>query len=205
LAATDAIAAVTVGAGGLTDAAIIGRSDRTPDIFGVLYDRYAGQLHRFAYRRLGPEAAEDVVADTFLAAFRRRGSYDPARPDARPWLFGILTREIARYHRAEERRYRALARLTPVGPTDGQDDRVTAAVTARAARARLAEALRRLPAADRDTLLLHAWAQLSYEEIAETLAIPVGTVRSRLHRARRTLRDAFGGRDPMSLSEEQDV
>jgi hypothetical protein len=79
----------------LSDAAIVERSRRSPDMFGVLYDRYASQLYRYAYRRVGPDFVEDVVAETFLAAFSRRDSYDVSRRDARPWLFGIVTREIA--------------------------------------------------------------------------------------------------------------
>ncbi len=170
------------------DAAIIAASVDEPENFAALYGRYAGQLYRYACRRVGPEHAEDVVADTFVAAFRRRGSYDTARPDARPWLFGIATKEIARWHRAEAARYRAFARSGVAPDDDGMADAVAAAVSARAAGPALAQALASLTAGDRDVLLLAAWGELTYEQIAGTLEIKIGTVRSRLHRARRVLR-----------------
>jgi RNA polymerase sigma factor (sigma-70 family) len=185
------------------DAWIIQESWQKAELFAVLYDRYASQLYRFAYRRVGPDAAEDVVADTFLAAFQRRRRYDVARADARPWLFGILTKEIAQRRRREQARYRALARAVGDTTMDGLADRVAAEVSAQAARASLAEALARLAAGDRDVLLLVAWGDLSYEEVAQALRIPVGTVRSRLSRARRKTREAMGGTDPARLMEEQ--
>jgi RNA polymerase sigma-70 factor (ECF subfamily) len=179
-----------------TDAALLAESDRDPDAFAVLYDRYAGSLYRYAARRLGRDAAEDAVADTFLAAFARRQRYDPDRPDARPWLFGILTREIALRHRTEQARYRALRRAPIEHSTEGPAERVASGVTAQAARATLAAGLGQLADRDREVVLLLAWAELSQDEIARALDIPVGTVRSRLHRARRTLRAAFDGVDP---------
>ncbi|MFF2454653.1 RNA polymerase sigma factor [Isoptericola sp. NPDC058082] len=170
------------------DAAIISASIDEPEHFAALYGRYANQLYRYAYRRVGPEHAEDVVADTFVAAFRRRDSYDTARTDARPWLFGIATKEIARWHRAEAARYRAFARSGAAPADDGMADAVADAVSARAAGPALTEALASLAPGDRDVLLLAAWGELTYEQIAGTLEIKVGTVRSRLHRARRILR-----------------
>ncbi len=185
------------------DAAVIQESWRDGELFAVLYDRYAAQLYRFAYRRVGPEAAEDVVADAFLAAFQARQRYDVARPDARPWLFGILTKEIARRWRGEEARYRLLARVTDQSTVDGHADRVAAGVSAQAARASLAAALARLSPGDRDVLLLVAWGELTYDEVAQALSIPIGTVRSRLNRARHKTREALGGVDPTELIEER--
>src|SRR5215472_3715310 len=95
------------------DAAIIAESLAEPERFAVLYDRYAGQLYRYAGRRLGAADAEDLIAATFLAAFRARGLFDTARADARPWLFGILTTELAKQHRRERARLRAIARACP--------------------------------------------------------------------------------------------
>lgn len=191
-----------VAAQGAGDATVIEASWRDTERFAVLYDRYAAPLYRYAYRRIGPELAEDVVAETFLAAFRRRRDYDLARPDARPWLFGIATKEIARRRRAEEARYRALARTGVDELVPGFADQVAASVTAQAVRGPLAKALARLSPADRDVLLLVAWSDLSYEEVAETLRIKIGTVRSRLHRARRQIREALGGSNPTTILEE---
>jgi len=184
------------------DAAVIEASWRDTEKFAVLYDRYSAQLYRYAYRRVGPEHAEDVVAETFLAAFRQRRKYDLSRPDARPWLFGIVTREIAGRRRAEEARYRTLARSGSGEVVDGFADQVAAAVTAQALRGPLAQAVGRLSPADRDVLLLVAWSQFTYEEVAETLQIKIGTVRSRLHRARRRVREALGGSNPTTTIEE---
>jgi RNA polymerase sigma factor (sigma-70 family) len=182
---------------------IVEASLRDTEAFAALYDRYAEQLYRYAYRRVGSDFAEDVVADTFLVAFRRRRGYDLARPDARPWLFGIVTKEIARRHRAEQARYRALARSAPDDAVPGFADRVAAEVSAEAVRGPLATALRRLAKGDRDVLLLVAWSGLSYEEVAETLQIKIGTVRSRLHRARQQVRGALGGSNPVDSGEER--
>ncbi len=186
---------------GVSDATAIAASQRDAEQFGLLYDRYAAQLYRYAYRRVGSDLAEDIVADTFLAAFRRRGSYDLARTDARPWFFGILTRVIARHRRAEEARWRALGRAAADDVAEGFADRVAASVSARSTRRPLAEALRRLNPGDRDVLLLVAWGDLSYGEVAETLQIKLGTVRSRLHRARRKLRAALGDSNPIDITE----
>ena len=184
-----------------TDATAIRKSQLDPDRFAVLYDRYASQLYRYASRLIGPQVAEDVVAETFIAAFRARTRYDLSREDARPWLFGILIRELASYHRQEAARYRTMAN-TPIGDLiEGPADRVAAQVSAEAARGLLATALAALSPRDRDVLLLVAWSDFSYEEVSAALSIPVGTVRSRLHRARRTTRAVLGC-DPTAMFEE---
>ncbi|MER7008792.1 sigma factor [Dactylosporangium sp. NPDC000555] len=92
----DAVLPVSLG-----DAEIIGHSRTHPELFGALFERHSGTLFRYACRRVGPEVAEDVVAETFLAAFRQRARYDLNRSDARPWLLGILVREVSRHRRKE--------------------------------------------------------------------------------------------------------
>jgi RNA polymerase sigma factor (sigma-70 family) len=183
------------------DATLIRRSLADGEQFARVYDRHAATLHRYAARRLGAEAAEDVVAETFLAAFRARHRYDLARPDAMPWLFGILTREVSRRRRTERNHYRLLAATPPDLPQAGPADDVAAAVTAYAARAPLARALAALKPADRDVLLLVAWADLTYVEVSDALGVPVGTVRSRLNRARRIVRGALADL-PLTTAEE---
>ncbi|WP_067483977.1 RNA polymerase sigma factor [Actinomadura hibisca] len=180
------------------DAELISRSHADPEAFAELFDRYAPMLYRYVSRRLGPEVAEDLVGETFLVAFGKRGKYDLAHPDARPWLFGIVTKLVARHHRSEAARYRALRRSPVDGAVESPADAVAAMVTASAVRPLLAEALAALPRRDRDVLLLVAWGDLSYEEVGQALGIPVGTVRSRLHRARRKVRAALGDTNPLS-------
>ncbi|HTQ89863.1 MAG TPA: RNA polymerase sigma factor [Streptosporangiaceae bacterium] len=186
----------------LDDAALIERSWREPEAFARLYDRHAAPIHRYAGRRLGDQIADDVVAETFLAAFRRRKRYDLRRRDARPWLYGIAANVIGKYRRAEVRMLRAFARTGADPVTDDYSDRIDGRVSAAAVQRDLAAALAGLTAGDRDVLLLIAWADLSYEETAAALRIPVGTVRSRLNRARRKVREALGGQDPTSSNQE---
>ncbi|MEV6480454.1 sigma-70 family RNA polymerase sigma factor [Streptomyces sp. NPDC051576] len=189
----------------MSDASVIERSWDEPEAFAVLFDRHADPVHRYAARRLGTEVAEDLMAETFTIAFQQRFRYDTELADARPWLFGIATNLVGRHRRAEARRLRAIGRLpSAAGAEDTVADRVAARVSAEAIRGQLALAMARLSARHRDVLLLVAWADLGYEEVARALEIPVGTVRSRLHRARGRLRDALGGSDPTAFREESD-
>jgi RNA polymerase sigma-70 factor (ECF subfamily) len=175
-----------------TDASVILRSLEEPARFGEVFRRHAPALHRYVARRLGGADADDVVAETFHTAFRKRHRYAPERPDARPWLWRIAANLVRRHHRTETRHYRALAR-TGVDPVlEGFADRAVARVDATALSGDLAAALARLSRGDRDVLLLIAWGELTYEETALVLGIPVGTVRSRLHRARKRVRTALG-------------
>ncbi|TMR09869.1 RNA polymerase sigma factor [Nonomuraea turkmeniaca] len=185
------------------DAEVIEHARRDPAAFSTLFDRHAPELHRYVTRRLGDSLADDVVAETFLAAFRRLGRYDTAHRDARPWLYGIAANLIGKHRRAEVRAYRALARSGVDPVAESYAERVESRVSARAAHRDLAGALAVLSPEDREVLLLIAWADLSYEGVARALGIPVGTVRSRLHRARRKTRAALGGVDPSAVTVEE--
>src|SRR5215472_2660307 len=149
-----------------TDAAVIQLSRHEPEHFTVLFRRHAPYLQRYVVRRLGPDAADDVVAETFLLAFRQRDSYDQTRADARPWLYGIATNLIGRHRRTEIRLYRALARTGADPVMEPFTDRVDERVSASAASRRVAAALARLSEELRGTLLLVAWGDLSYAEVA---------------------------------------
>jgi DNA-directed RNA polymerase specialized sigma24 family protein len=85
------------------DAEIVAQSLEQPELFALLYDRYAPDIHRYATRRLGDSAADDITADTFLVAFRIRSRYDLTRPNARPWLYGIAGNLIGKQRRTEGR------------------------------------------------------------------------------------------------------
>jgi len=92
-------AAGHAGADADDDATLIARSLHAPECFGALFDRHAPAISRYIARRLGPDAADDLVAETFLVAFARRGRYDAARADARPWLYGIARYKFLDYLR----------------------------------------------------------------------------------------------------------
>ena len=188
------------------DAGLIAESCRAPDRFGVVFDRHAAAIHGYIARRLGRDAADDLVAETFLVAFRQRGGYDQAQPSARPWLYGIATRLVSRRRRDEVRFFRAIARTGIDPAADPVAEPVADAgirrADARSLHRQLAGALAGLAAADRDALLLVADG-LSYAEAAQALGVPAGTLSSRVARARRILRQGLGGVNPADESEEQ--
>ncbi len=166
----------------------ISASLATPAAFGLVFDRHLDAVHSYVQRRVGRDLADELAAQTFLVAFDRRARFDLSRTDARPWLFGIATNLLRRHHRHELRQLRAYARsaVDPVlDPFDGVEDRIDASNMRR----ELVDALTRIPSDELDALLLFAWADFSYSEIGEALEIPIGTVRSRLSRARRRIRE----------------
>ena len=177
------------------DAAIIGRSIRDPECFAAVFDRHFTAIHGYVARRLGQGLADDVASETFLIAFAKRDQYDQGREDCRPWLFGIASNLVARHHRAEQRRYRAMARTGVDEVSEGHADEVVVRVDATARQGVLASALSEIPAKDRDVLLLVAWAELTSEQAGQALGIPAGTARSRLHRARQRIQAALGHHD----------
>jgi RNA polymerase sigma factor (sigma-70 family) len=181
----------------VVDAEIITRSLDDPEQFSALFDRYAATLYRYVSFRLGRELAEDLVGETFLIAFRRRHTYDIAYRDARPWLLGIATKLVTGHRRSEVSRYRALERQSPAQPVEGPEEAIARDLTARGSRTALLDALAKLSRGDRDVLLMVAWSDMTYDEAARALGIPVGTVKSRLNRARRKVRHALGGINPL--------
>jgi RNA polymerase sigma factor (sigma-70 family) len=180
-----------------TDAALIARSLAEPEMFTAVFDRHSAEILRYVYARLGPELAEDVAAETFLAAFRSRGRYDCAWPDARPWLYGIAVRQIRRHRRVEARRLRLLRSALADTPAEDHGDRSAERVTAERLGPRLAAAVAALPQQDRELLLLFAWAELSYAEAAAALSTTTSAVKARLHRIRVRMRQELGGSNPM--------
>jgi len=149
------------------------------EAFEELFELHFDAIYAYLARRLGPDLARDLASETFTRAFAARKRYDAQRGEVRPWLFGIANNLLRRHYRDEERRLRALARLEVRGADSPPEE------------PRLAEALGALSAEERDVLLLFSWADLEYVEIATVLDVPVGTVRSRLHRARAHVRSAL--------------
>jgi RNA polymerase sigma factor (sigma-70 family) len=187
---------------GMSDAALIADSLTDPRSFAVIFDRHAETIFRYVSARLGPGPAEDVMAETFLAAFRRRSRYDTSRPDARPWLYGIAVREIGKHRRAEIMQWRILEAVPAELPIHDFGDRCAERIAAQQLRPRLVSVLSALPRQDLDLLLLVTWAELSYAEAAEALGISSSAVRSRLNRIRARLRKALGGRNPVNGEQE---
>ncbi len=164
-------------------------TSRLATVFGELFEEHAGVLHGYLARRIGVTVADDLVADTFLIAWRERNGYDPARAGVRAWLFGIATNLLHHHVRAEIRGLRATARMARQAHVGEEHaDRVADRVDAELRVRQLSAALAKLSAGDRDVLLLVSWAGLSPVEAAQALDIPAGTARSRLHRVRRWLR-----------------
>lgn len=153
-----------------------------------LFVEHGAAIHRYAARRVGPDLADDVLAETFRRVLESYGSFDPERGTHRGWLFGIATNVLHKHRRTEARRLRALARAE--SQTVPQADPLlapTAAIDAERELTRVLDAIEQLPTEDHDLLVLVAWERMSRAEVAEVLGIPVGTVRSRLHRIRSVL------------------
>ena len=154
--------------------------------FVALFHAHFRELYRYVRRRAGADVAEEVASETFEQAFRNWRSYRPDVAEPKAWLYGIATNLLRRHFRHEERQLRAFAR-TGVDPiTDELDPSWWSG--SRQGGPRIAGFLADLPPDEREVLLLYAWADLSYRQIAACLGIPIGTVRSRLNRARTTLR-----------------
>jgi RNA polymerase sigma-70 factor (ECF subfamily) len=171
-----------------SDGVVIAASLREPGAFGVIFDRHGSTLLRFLARRVDPAEAEDLLGEVFRIAFERRPAFDRDRDSARPWLYGIAANLVAKHYRSETRRLRALARAGAARvPDEDPAERAVAAADAGARWPRVVDAIGGLPEPERQVLLLFAWEELSYDEIAAALGVPVGTVRSRLSRARARL------------------
>lgn len=173
-----------------SDAEIVKASLENPELFAEIFERHYQAIHRFAVAAVGHSDGPDLAAEVFLRAFASRRRYREAYSSAGPWLWGIASNLISGYYRGQVRQERAYRRV-PLAPglePDLAGDTVNR-VAAEMARPLLAAAIRRLRTEDAQVLLLFAVGGLSYAEIAEVLGIAEGTVRSRLSRTRRRLRN----------------
>lgn len=167
--------------GVLIDRSVHGR----PDAFAEVASRHEVAIHAYLARRAGRQVADDLLSEVWLRAFAARGGYDTRCGDARPWLYGIARNVLREYWRTSSDDAAQRDCGEPgVDPWDGINARLDAAGRAKA----VLSAVRALPVAEREVLLLVAWEQLAPGEAAKVLGVPQGTARSRLHRARETLR-----------------
>jgi RNA polymerase sigma factor (sigma-70 family) len=174
-----------------SDFDVLRESAEHPELFTVIYDRHFDAIHRYLRRRLGADLGEDMAAEVFLRGFRARSAVKAQYESVLPWLFGIASKLVVDHRRAEQRRLRQLQRLAQdvelIADRDPDGFRLEPS---------LAAGLLRLKPHDREALLLVAWGELSYDEVAQLLDVPIGTVRSRIARARRLL--AHGANPPAS-------
>ncbi|UJA19357.1 RNA polymerase sigma factor [Thermoleophilia bacterium SCSIO 60948] len=151
-----------------------------PAVFARIFDRHYHKVRDYLGRRVNSDLADDLAADTFVTAFRKRQTYDARFEDSVPWLLGIATNLVRHHWRKERRELRAYAQH---GQATTESDVGEVHDVA------LAEALATLSRKERDAMFLFACAELTYEEVGRALDVPVGTVRSRIHRARHRLRE----------------
>jgi RNA polymerase sigma factor (sigma-70 family) len=172
-----------------------------PDAFGALFDEYSGQVYNLAFRLTGDWAsAEEVVSLTFLEAWRRRASVAADGESLKPWLMAIAVNVTRNRSRAARRHRAALARLPRAPVVPDFADELAGRIDDAARIAQVRTALRALRPAERDVVALCVWSGLDYADAARALGIPVGTVRSRLSRARAKLRESLG--EPADVSEQ---
>lgn len=179
------------------DAQVIEESWSDPEQFRIIFLRHHSMIYQYLVRRCGPDAASEIASETFVAAFSQRKRYNMSYSSSRPWLFGIAT-NLLRNHFRRAATERAKPPPVEVDTAEFADDIAWRTDAERVVRETgLVDAINALRPDERDVLLLFALGDLTYSEIAETLAIPVGTVRSRLSRLRHRLypllRDTLNG------------
>src|SRR5215470_13485435 len=159
-----------------------------PDAFGVLFDECARAVYNLAFRMVGNwSAAEEVVSLTFLEAWRLRGTVQQEGGSLRPWLLGIAVNVARNAARASRRHQAALGRLPPAPVIPDFADDLAGRIDDAARLMAVRSAVARLRRGEQEVLALCVWSGLDYAAAAEALGVPVGTVRSRLSRARAKL------------------
>jgi RNA polymerase sigma-70 factor (ECF subfamily) len=160
--------------------------------FGLLFERHGRAVYNFAFRRTANwGTAEDVASEVFLVAWRRRAdvAFSGDLESVLPWLLGVATNHLRNIRRGEIRAGAAVARLDAGASQPDFSEEIVGRLGDEAQMAQVLRVLDDLPEQERDVLALCSWSGLDYEEAAVALAVPVGTVRSRLSRARVHLRE----------------
>jgi RNA polymerase sigma-70 factor (ECF subfamily) len=162
--------------------------DDDPEALAQLFDRHADRIYNHCFRATGDWAeAEDAVSAVFLEVWRHRRRVQLHDGSALPWLYGVATNVCRNLTRSRRRRLRAVSALPPPDPEPDHAERVTDRLGSTARMQQVLAAIETLPTREREVLALVAWAGLTYEQAAAALDVPVGTVRSRLSRARTRL------------------
>jgi RNA polymerase sigma-70 factor (ECF subfamily) len=173
-----------------TDDDVITASHDAPALFAEIFSRHWSPIRAYLARRVGRDHGEELAAEVFVRAFDRRASYRAGTGDARPWLYGIAANLIREHRRRERRHLQALGRVPLVSAhADAHEP---------APDGRLLGELARMPLGTREAVALLVWGDLSYEQIAQALSIPIGTVRSRIARARQRLAATVPDVQPLS-------
>lgn len=175
--------------------------ERDGEAFGELFARHMNAVYNHCFRRTGSwSAAEDLTSVVFLEAWRKRRDVRLAGESLLPWLLAVANNATRNADRSLRRYRRLLGKLPESGSVpDIADDAAGRADDERAMRLILAE-LRALGEPEREVIALVDWAGLSYAEAAAALGVPVGTVRSRLNRAREHLRGRLAGVAPTATT-----
>ena len=163
-----------------------GAGDR--DAFDVLYDRYSRPVFGLALRRLGDRGrAEDALQETFVSIWRAARTYRPERGPGAPWLYAVARNAII--DRSRARNEPAIEVPDEASLEAGPADRAEESWT----QWRIHRALEDLDESEREVISLAYWSGLSQSEVAETLAIPLGTVKTRTRRALQRLSEILEG------------
>ncbi|HEX2088812.1 MAG TPA: RNA polymerase sigma factor [Actinomycetota bacterium] len=163
---------------------------RSDAAFAELFERHAKAVYNYCFRRVGKwDLAEDLMAATFLEAWRRRDEIQLSGESLRPWLLGTATNLMRNQRRSARRRDAALQRVQAEMPRLLPEDDAADRLDDERRMHNLLNMVADLPEQEQEALALVVWSDLSYEEAGLALGIPVGTVKSRVARARRRLRE----------------
>jgi len=158
------------------------------EVFGLLFERHAKAIYNYCFRQTGSwAAAEDLVSVVFLEAWRRRRDVNLHQDSALPWLYGVATNVCRNSLRSTRRHRAALRRITDQLTEPDPADDVASRVDDERRMGEILGAIRMLPRREQEVLGLVVWSGLDYAAAAAALGVPVGTVRSRLSRARARL------------------
>jgi RNA polymerase sigma factor (sigma-70 family) len=167
--------------------------------FGELFQRHATSVYNYLFRRCGNWAtAQDLTSIVFLELWRKRADIAPQHASALPLLLGVATNVLRNRRRTEHRHKAALERMPAPADAWTPDDDLVDKLAEEQRMQELLEILGQLPKREQDLIVLCVWMELSYEEAADALCLPVGTVGSRLSRGKRRLRELLKGCPPLA-------